>query len=96
MTGAIKLDIDSLLTTVASLKTASTSIDSALRALDDKSALLRGDWTGAASDAYTAAHAKWTGEVHAMNAVLTKIITALTTAHDTYEATETLNRDRWK
>ena len=55
---------------VQSIGSANAGIDSTLRALDDDVALLRGQWTGAAREAYDRAHAEWTTALSAMNGVL--------------------------
>ena len=95
MADLLKIDIESLPASVASLRDAASSIDATLRTLESKASALRGAWSGEASMAYATAQAKWTVEADSMKAVLDSISTALEGAYERYRSTEDANRDRW-
>lgn len=63
-------------------------IDGALGALDDEVSQLRGNWTGAASNAYDKAQVEWTNSLAGMNRVLDSVRNATSEINSRHRAAE--------
>ncbi|MEV7397662.1 WXG100 family type VII secretion target [Aeromicrobium sp. NPDC092404] len=56
---------------------------------------LRADWTGAASESYQQAKAKWDGAMEDIRLLLVDIATQVSTSSADYQATESRNTSRF-
>lgn len=79
----------------ADIRTASASIEGRLDQLTRDLAPLRSDWTGAASDSYQVAKAKWDAGMNDIRALLLDIGTGVSTSNAEYQSTENTNTARW-
>ena len=95
LAGPIKVDFASLDALVDRLATRTDEIEKVLATLESDVRLLRGQWTGAASNAYDRAHAEWSIELAAMNDVMRKLAKAVSLANSDYRDTESRAAKAW-
>ena len=80
---------------VQALASANGEIAATLQNLDDTVAKLRGEWTGAASDAYDRAHADWLAATAAMNQVLDHARSTTSEVSDRHRTAENAVKAIW-
>lgn len=95
MSDDLKVEFDGLEAAVTRLAESRTRIEKALAALDGKASVLRGQWTGEASDAYDRAHTNLAKGMRELNALLGAASTALSKANTGFHQAEKTNAARW-
>lgn len=91
MSGDFKVTYGALDTAAADIAGAGKNLQSRLAELDQSLAPLRSDWTGAASESYTQAKAKWTQAIEDMNNLLADLGRAVQSSSGGYQEAEKRN-----
>jgi early secretory antigenic target protein ESAT-6 len=93
--GDFKVNFAALETAASDISAAGRQLQSRLDELDRSLQPLQSDWTGAASESYQQARAKWTQAIGDMNNLLTEVGRAVTQSGSGYTDAERNNAGRW-
>ena len=91
----MKVEYSTLDGHAADIRTAANQVEARLDQLQTELAPLRSDWTGAASESYQQAKAKWDAVMADIRALLLDIGVGVNTSNSEYQSTENTNTARW-
>lgn len=91
MSGDFKVNFGALDTAAADIQGGGRNLAARLEELDRQLAPLRSDWTGAASESYVQAKAKWSRSIEDMNNILAEMGRAVTNSRTGYDGAEKNN-----
>jgi early secretory antigenic target protein ESAT-6 len=77
------------------IRDANAGIRGSLERLDNNVDTLRGEWTGAASEAYDAAHREWVATLERMNGILAQSAQVVASAAERGRATQKSVQAKW-
>lgn len=95
MNDMLSVDFAAVEAAVARLAQAESTVRKILGELEGRASQLRGQWTGAASDAYDTAQAKWSQSADELTTILAATVSGLSAAKARYVAAEKANATRW-
>jgi WXG100 family type VII secretion target len=93
--GDFKVNFAALDTAAADINAAGRALQARLDDLDRSLQPLQADWTGAASESYQQARAKWTQAIGDMNTLLGEVGRAVQESGAGYTDAERNNAGRW-
>jgi early secretory antigenic target protein ESAT-6 len=93
--GQLKVNFGGRDAAAADIQSSANQIEGRLDQLESELAPLRSDWTGAASESYQQAKAKWDAAMRDMKALLADVGMAVTQSNSDYQSTENANQARW-
>ncbi|MEO7121948.1 MAG: WXG100 family type VII secretion target [Lacisediminihabitans sp.] len=95
MTDAIMIDFERMEQLSSIIAKANLSITASLQELDATVSTLGGEWTGAASESYRAAHRQWAESLGKMNHILGQVSSTVSGVTQRHRDTESKVRSLW-
>lgn len=93
--GQLKVNFGGLDVAAADITSGANALEARLAQLESELAPLRADWTGAASESYQVAQAKWNAAINDMKLLLADIGKAVSLSNTDYQTAESRNASRW-